>query len=102
MANKSRLRQTQVAKIVLAKAIDLEILGQYRGECIIMETRKGIYGGRLSSIGEEFVHIVNCREYDWNLEAAIKNPEEHFTEIPNRTIRRSEIEEIIYPREPKE
>ena len=79
-----------------AMANDLEILEQYRGKEVAMELPAGCYGGIVGHIGAEFISLAHCKNYSHTSLSNFRYKDlSNYEEIPNRTISRSEIEQII-------
>ncbi len=80
-----------------ARAVDLEILEQYREKEVVIRTpRSNVYGGIITEVGSEFIYVTDFKEYKkWPLEKSRENIKIFFNKIPDRTLSRSQIEEIF-------
>ena len=93
----TELTQAQRLMLERARAIDLEILNRYLEKEVVMETRGATYGGKLTEIGSDFVHLTKVIRYGNSLRYLEDTPLslERFDSVVDRTISRSEIRELV-------
>ena len=82
-----------------AQVIDLEILQRYQGKEVLIDMGC-LYGGTVSQVGAEFLHLTNVGKYMADLDATVdqwsKNDNYRRAKpMPDMALARSEIERIV-------